>query len=113
MPSKLVVVVHPESKVRSTLRGVLEQRGLLVATDHSFRDLLEWTCSDLRPDLVLVDRTLAAAEGVELLSEIHRKWRETETVLLPEDLGGASLGSLLAIVDRLLGMRSTRELLAV
>ena len=110
--SKLVIVVHPDSKVRIRLRTALEKRGILVATDHSCSDLLSWT-SDLRPALVLVDRSLTNADGVELLSEIQRKWKETETVLLPEDLGGAALDSLLAIVDRFLGMRTTRELLAV
>jgi len=110
MGSKLVVVVHPDSKARIALRTALEQRGIPVATDHSCDDLLSWT-SDLSPDLVLVDRSLAG--GIELLSDIQRKWQETQTVLLPEDLGGESLGSLLSIVDRLLGMRSTRDLLAV
>src|ERR1043166_7008237 len=110
MPSKLVIVVHPDSKARIALRTALEQRGIPVATDPSGDDLLAWS-SDRSPDLVLVDRSLAG--GVELLSDIHRKWKDAETVLLPEDLGGASLGSLLSIVDRLLGMRSTRDLLAV
>ena len=112
MRSKLVVVVHPDSKARIALRTALERRGIPVATDHSCDDLLAWA-SDLSPDLVLVDRSLAAVDGVERLSEIRRKWKESETVLLPEDLGAASLVSLLSIVDRLLGMRSTRDLLAV
>jgi len=110
MPPKLVIVVHPDSKARIALRTALEQRGIPVATDHSCDDLLAWA-PERSPDLVLLDRSLSG--GVELLSDIHRKWNETETVLLPEDLGGASLESLLSIVDRLLGMRSTRDLLAV
>jgi DNA-binding response OmpR family regulator len=112
MPSKIVVVVHPDSKARIALRTALESRGLAVATDHSCVDLLEWR-SDLHPDLVLVDRSLIDRDGVDLLSEISRKWEETQTVVLPQDLAPASLSSLLAIVDRLLGMRSTRAILAV
>jgi len=112
MTPKSVIVVHPDSKVRSSLRRTLESRGIHVATDHSCDDLLAWK-SDLLPNLILLDRSLAARDGVDLLSEINRKWKEAETVLLPEDLGGGSLGSLLATVDRLLGMRSTREILAV
>ena len=112
MPSKIVVVVHPDSKARILLRTALESRGLAVATDHSCADLLEWR-SDLRPDLVLVDRSLIDRDGVDLLSEISRKWVETQTMVLPQDLAPASLASLLAIVDRLLGMRSTQAILAV
>jgi len=112
MTRKSVIVVHPDSKSRIALRGVLESRGIHVATDHSSADLLAWT-SDLRPDLVLLDRSLVAVDGVDLLSEIRRKWKETEIVLLPEELGDRSFTTLLDIVDRLLGMRTTRELLAV
>jgi DNA-binding NtrC family response regulator len=112
MTSKSVIVVHPDSKICIALRTALESHGIHVATDRSCTDLLAWN-SDLRPDLVLLDRSLVVAGGIDLLSEISRKWKETETVFLPEDLGGGSLGALLGIVGRLLGMRTTRELLAV
>jgi DNA-binding NtrC family response regulator len=112
MSRKSVIVVHPDSAIRIALRTALEAPGILVATDHSAADLLAWN-SDLRPSLVLIDRAMVADDGIDLLSEINRKWKETETVLLPEDLSGASLGTLLGIVDRLLGMRTTGELLAV
>lgn len=105
---KSVIVVHPESRIRILLRSALEARGLLVATDHSGADLLAWV-SDFRPDLVLVDR----AEGLELLSEMARRWPEAESVRLPEELGPESLKSLLGHVERLLGMTTTRKLLAV
>jgi|SRR5579862_2522742 len=112
MSCKSVIVVHPDSGIRILLRTALEARGILVATDHSAADLLGWK-SDLRPSLVLIDRGMVADGGIDLLSEIRRKWKETESVLLPEELSDASLGTLLGIVDRLLGMRTTGELLAV
>jgi len=112
MPPKSVMVVHPDSSVRRALQLALENRGIRIATDQTSAGLL--ACDPgLRPDLVLLDRSVAAGQGIDLLSEISRKWKETVTVFLPEDLGGASLGALLNIVDRLLGMRSTRDLLAV
>jgi DNA-binding response OmpR family regulator len=112
MTPKSVIVVHPDSNIRRALQTALEKRGIRIATDQSSAGLL--ACDPgLRPDLVLLDRSLAGGPGVDLLSEISRKWKETVTVFLPEDLGAASLCALLSIVDRLLGMQSTRELLAV
>lgn len=111
MHHKSVVVVHPDSKARIALRKALESRGLSVATDHSCNDLLTGD-SDLKPDLVLIDRSMLSEDGVDLLSEISKKWKESLSVLLPEDLGSPGFGVLLGHVDRLLGMRSTRELLA-
>jgi len=109
---KTVIVLHPESQVRIMLRSELERRGLLVATDHSGADLLAWA-SDLRPDLVLVDRSILEREGLELLSSMANRWPEAENVRLPETLDPASLASLLGHVERLLHMHSTRRLLAV
>ena len=112
MSTKAVVVVHPDSKARILLRAVLEGRGLLVATDHSCRDLLAGP-PDLLPHLVLVDRSTIGETGLDVLADIGRKWTEAQTMFLPEDLGPASLRPLLATVERLLGMKSTSELLAV
>jgi len=113
-PSKLVTVVHPDSKVRIALRSTLEAHGCSVATDHSCDDLL--SDSSIRPDLILLDRSLLGEEGSKVLSQLNRKWLETEIVFLPEGLASekakAAAAQILPIVDRLLKMRTTRELLA-
>jgi DNA-binding response OmpR family regulator len=113
--SKVVTVVHPDSKVRIALRSTLEAHGCTVATDHSCADLL--SDPSIRPDLILLDRSLLAEEGFQVLSEMNHKWEEAEVLFLPEGLDGetgkaAATPQLLQIVDRLLQMRTTRELLA-
>jgi DNA-binding response OmpR family regulator len=113
--SKLVTVVHPDSRTRIALRSTLEAHGCTVATDHSCADLL--SDSVVRPDLILLDRSTLSQEGVEVLSRLSRKWDEAQIVVLPEGLtaktGKAAVPpELLKIVDRLLQMRTTRELLA-
>jgi len=113
--SKVVTVVHPDSKVRIALRSALEAHGCTVATDHSCADLL--SDSSIRPDLILLDRSLLAEEGFQVLSEMNHKWEETEVLFLPEGLESemgktAAPPQLLQNVDRLLQMRTTRELLA-
>jgi DNA-binding response OmpR family regulator len=113
--SKVVTVAHPDSKVRIVLRSALEAHGCIVATDHSCADLL--SDSSLRPDLILLDRSLMGEDGSNILSQLNHKWEETEIVFLPEGLASetgkaAATVQLLTIVDRLLKMRTTRELLA-
>ena len=113
--SKVVTVVHPDSNVRIALRSALETHGCTVATDHSCDDLL--SDSSIRPDLILLDRSLLGREGFGVLSQLNRKWEEAEVVFLPEALASetgkaAATPEILRIVDRLLEMRTTRELLA-
>src|SRR5690242_16428686 len=113
--SIVVTVVHPDSNVRIALRSTLEAHGCTVATDHSCADLL--SDPNLRPDLILLDRSLLAEEGFQVLSQMNQKWEEAEVLFLPEGLGSetsktAATPQLLQIVDRLLKMRTTRELLA-
>jgi DNA-binding response OmpR family regulator len=115
--TKAITVVHPDSLVRIALRSILESYGCNVATDHSCSDLVSGR-SDPRPDLILVDRGLLDHEGLEILSQLNKKWDETEIVFLPESLNSTSAAAafapqLLRIIDRLLKMRSTREILAV
>jgi len=115
--SKVVTVVHPDSKIRIVLRSMLEAHGCTVATDHSCSDLLS-DRTRLQPDLILLDRSLMDDEGVEVLAQLSQKWGETEIVFLPESLRGDSpssspISQLLPIIDRFLQMRSTRELLAI
>ena len=115
--SKTVTVVHPASRVRIALRGTLERHGCAVATDHSCADLLMGD-SGVRPDLILLDRSLLADEGSEMLSHLRQKWEDTEIVFLPaaitnDDETPTYLPQLLGIVDRLLKMRTTREILAI
>lgn len=114
---KTVTVVHPDPQTRVLLRSVLQAQGRTVATDHSCADLLA-DRSGVNPGVILLDRSLLALEGLDVLSLLCRKWAESEVVFLPEGLeaahaGSASISQLLRIVDRLLAMRTTRELLAV
>ena len=115
--SKVVTVVHPDSKIRIALRSKLEAHGCTVATDHSCADLLTGE-SSVRPDLILLDRSLLSAEGIDVLSQLSQKWDETEIVFLPEGISteigkSASTSQLLTTIDRLLQMRTTREILAI
>ena len=114
--SKTVTVVHPASRVRIALRKTLENQGWAVATDHSCADLLVGD-SGVRPDLILLDRSLLGGEGSELLSQLRQRWEDAEIVFLPAavtDDGDITnyLAPLLGVVDRLLKMRTTREILA-
>jgi len=115
--TKAVTVVHPDSRIRISLRTLLESHGCTVSTDYSCSDLLTGA-SDVRPDLILVDRPLLDSEGIEVLSRLSARWPETEIVFLPEGLtaerGASTFASpLLRIVDRLLEMRTTRDILSV
>jgi FixJ family two-component response regulator len=115
--SKAVTVVHPDWRIRIALRTLLEAHGCTVSTDYSCSDLLTGP-SDVRPDLILVDRPLLDHEGIDILSRLGARWTDTEIVFLPEGLtaecGISAVASpLLQIVDRLLEMRTTRDILSV
>jgi FixJ family two-component response regulator len=113
----MVTVVHPDPQTRVLLRSVLQAQGRAVATDHSCGDLLG-DRSGVEPGVILLDRSFLVREGVDVLSLLRRKWGESEIVFLPEGLEGADGTSAIVVqllrhVDRLLNMRTTRELLAV
>jgi DNA-binding response OmpR family regulator len=115
--SKVVTVVHPDSKDRISLRSILEAHGCTVATDHSCADLLSGE-SSVRPDLILLDPSLLADEGFDVLSQLRDKWDQAEVVFLPEGLSSETTRSaftaqLLSIIDRFLQMQTTRDLLAL
>jgi DNA-binding response OmpR family regulator len=115
--TKAVTVVHPDSRIRIALRTLLEAHGCTVATDFSCGDLLSGA-SDVRPDVILVDRHLLDHEGLDVLSQLTAKWQESEVIFLPEsvnDQAGAAAfaAQLLRMIDRLLECRTTREILAV
>src|SRR5689334_23220783 len=115
--SKSVMVVHPDSKVRILLRSLLEDHGCTVATDHSCADLMTGS-ADARPDVILVDRTLLSREGIDVLSDLSRRWQEAQIVFLPEGLAGAGARAAIGpqlegVVDRMLSLKPTREILAV
>ena len=115
--SKVVLVVHPDAKVRVLLRSALQAHGCIVATDHSCADLL-FGESTVLPDVILLDRSFVAHEGLDMLSDLNRKWKDAESVFLPDNLlhedgTSPSLSSVLDIIDRLVKMQSTRDLLAI
>lgn len=115
--TKTVTVIHPDSTVRIALRSLLQSHGCTVATDHSCRDLMS-AKPDFTPNLILLDRSQLRDEGVEVLAQLNRRWGETEIVFLPEGLAldpakSPQAKQLLQIIDRLLRMRTTSELLAV
>jgi len=114
--SRAVTVVHPDSRARIALRALLESHRCTVATDYSCADLVSGG-PDPRPDVILLDRSLLEREGVGVLSELNRKWDDTEIVVLPEAVNGTAASSayaeqLLRNVERLLDMRTTREILS-
>ena len=115
--SKVVLIVHPDSRVRILLRSSLQNQGCSVMTDHSWRDLLGDRSGDV-PAVMLMDRSFLDQESVDLLSLFRQKWNDTEVILLPEGLENAtiqreSMIPLLRHVDCLLSMKFTKELLAV
>jgi DNA-binding response OmpR family regulator len=116
--SRSVTIAHPDVKVRIALRSILEAHGCTVNTDHCLRDLAS-TEGGISPDLILVDRGLLEREGIEILTELSRKWRESVPILLPEGLTAETVNSssfgpqFLAIVDRMLGLALTRDILTV
>jgi hypothetical protein len=112
----VVLVIHPSSQVRIDLRSLLERKGCTVATDPTCSDSLT-DGSALTPDLILLSRRLLEAEGVNVLARFTRKWNEVESVFLPEGLDqagtpGVFADQILGVVDRILKMPPTRELLA-
>jgi len=115
-PSKVILVVHPDSHMRSHLRHLLQDQGRTVLTDHSCSDLLSDPRGDT-PAVILLDRSFLDQEGIDILSLFRRRWNDTEVVLLPAGLENPSTGresmiQLLRHVDRLLSMKSTKDLLA-
>ena len=108
--SKLITVVHPDSRTRVALRSTLEAHGCTVATDRSCAGLLSGSQS--RPKLILLDRSILNQEGADVLSRLHQG-NDSEIVLLPEGLSNTLVPpELLRIVDRLLQMPTMREILA-
>jgi DNA-binding response OmpR family regulator len=115
--TRSVTIVHPDVQVRIALRSILEAHGCTVTTDHSLRDLAS-TQGGVSPDVILADRSQVGHEGIEILTELNRKWEEAVIVFLPEgltsDAPNSTLGpQLLGIVDRMLMLKSTREILTV
>jgi DNA-binding NarL/FixJ family response regulator len=111
--SRTVTVVHPDSQSRIHLRTLLQDRGLIVLTDHSWVDLLS-DREATAPGVLLLERSLIGAEDlIEVLSRIRERWPETHIVFLPEDPSPASTALLLLHIDRLVCMKSTRDVLGV
>lgn len=113
--SRTVTVVHPDSRIRISLRTLLEGHGCTVATYPSCADLISGK-SDFQPDLIFIDHSLLASEGIDVLYQLNHKWDEAETVFLSENLSHEMMKpgyapQFLLIVDRLLQMQTTRELL--
>ncbi len=114
---KTVAVIHSDGAVRVALRSLLAAHGCSVVIQPSCQDFLADT-TVLRPDLILLDRLLLPQEGLEMLSQLSRKWDEVQIVFLPEGLGrtpeaSRPLAQLLGIIDRFLQMRTTQELIGV
>ena len=115
--TRSITIVHPEVKVRIALRSIFEAHACTVTTDHSLRDLAS-TKGDVCPDVILVDRAQVTQEGIEILTELNRIWEEAVIVFLPEgltsDIPQSTLRpQLLGVVDRMLTLKSTREILSV
>jgi FixJ family two-component response regulator len=112
--SKTVAVVHPDAQARILIRSILQSRGHAVMSDHSCSDLLA-DRSGVNPAVILLDRSLLDREGIEVLSQLAQKWADSELFYLPKepDAMAASLDQIVANVERLLSMHTTRALLSV
>lgn len=113
--SRIVMAVHPESRMRILLRSMLQDPSRTVLTDHSWTDLLA-DRESTAPAIILLDRSFLGQDCVDVLSLIHERWPDAEIVILPEALESGetcrdAMIQLMRHVDRLLAMKSTRELL--
>jgi len=86
--SAIVLVVHPESRMRLLLRSVLQDHGRTVLTEHSWSDLLSDRPGAV-PAVILLDRSFVALEGVDALALLRGKWPGADIVVLPESLENA------------------------
>lgn len=114
MDSKIVTAVHPDSQVRILLRCVLQDRARTVLTDHSWRDLLADGGAP-QPSVLLIDRSFIGEHGMDVLHLLHERWPDSEILILPEALEVEerrrdAMVQLLRHVDRLLAMKTSREL---
>src|SRR4051812_26101032 len=110
--SKIVTLVHSDSQVRIHLRTLLQDRGWTVLTDHCCRDLLADRTA-ATPAVILLDRSMLGEAGLDILSGLRERWPDTQIVYLPEDEGPASLAQLVPHLDRLVSMKTSRDLLQV
>lgn len=80
-----ILIVDDEPYIRILLSKILQQEGFqcLEAYDfHSASTML----NSLRFNLVVADIGMPGTSGVELLSFIKRKWKETTVIMMTGDL---------------------------
>jgi DNA-binding response OmpR family regulator len=90
-----VLVVADDPLLLGIVRGLLEPRGLRVATlcDPS---LLVARLEGERPDLMLLDAEMSGIDGVELCRSVrgHQRWREVPVLVLTEHTDAATIARL-------------------
>lgn len=91
-----VLVVDDDEKVVALLEAVLRpQPGLVVTGVTSAHDARR-ALATRRFDLVMADKNLGDADGVELIGEIHERYSETDVLLMT---GYATLESAMAALQ--------------
>jgi len=117
MSAERILIVDDDDDILLIVQTILTSAGYSTSLARNGREGVDMAL-DVHPDLILVDRSLLDREGLEILSQLTRKWSESEIIFLPESLNSTGAAAafapqLLRNVDRLLKMRSTREILAV
>jgi CheY-like chemotaxis protein len=77
-----IILVEDDSLVRESTEGILRKLGYSVATAGKASEALAMLEHKPHPDLVFTDVIMPGGmNGVELVSEIHRRWPAVKTLL--------------------------------
>jgi DNA-binding NtrC family response regulator len=75
-----VLVVDDENEIRGLLTAVLEEDYLVTEAENGAA--LQRALTQQPPDVVLLDVKLPDADGLDLLTQIKKRWPETEVIVL-------------------------------
>jgi two-component system cell cycle sensor histidine kinase/response regulator CckA len=93
-----VLVVEDDDGVRATAQRVLQRAGIEVVVARSGEEALELLARDAAGvDVVLSDVVMARMTGIELASEVEKRWPRARAVLMsgytPEALAHRGAGA--------------------
>lgn len=92
----IILVVDDEHSILSTLERFLRRKGYVVLTAKSAEDALDVLGTDYLPHVVLTDKNLPEADGIELIRQGKKLSPETEFVLMT---GYATIESSIEALD--------------
>lgn len=115
-PKPLIVIVHEDDRVLAALESLLGSKDYLLITFHAPERSLSFIGRN-GPDLVLAQKPLVVADGLDYLERIKQASSSTEGIFLPSPLEVSADGTvredqalgILRIVDRLLAIRVIPE----